>query len=136
MQAEVRAKLSKNVRVKSGKSKWGLSNGGLRPHSAMCAQSSTIVHFCGPFRPLSKGNFRRKMTTIVGNHGQVWTSTLNPHLLSPHSDFADKSGVSSRNISGSWVGARLTSVLLTWPQLCQVIAGTALRPSLVDVILN
>ena len=29
----------------SGKSKWGLSNGGLRPLSAICAQSSTIVHF-------------------------------------------------------------------------------------------
>ena len=27
----------------SGKSKWGLSNGGLRPLSAICEQSSTIV---------------------------------------------------------------------------------------------
>ena len=27
------------------------------------------------------------MTTIVGNHGQLWTSTLSPHLLSPHLDF-------------------------------------------------
>ena len=50
--------------------------GALRPLSATCAQSSTIVHFCGPFGPLSKGNFRRKMTTIVGNRGQLWTSTL------------------------------------------------------------
>ena len=47
----------------------------LRPLSAICAQSSTIVHFCGLFGPLSKGNFRRKMTTIVGNRGQLWTST-------------------------------------------------------------
>ena len=30
------------------------------------------------FGPLSKGNFRRKMTTIVGNRGQLWTSTLSP----------------------------------------------------------
>ena len=35
-----------------GFKKWGLSNGGLRPHSAICAQSSAIVHFCGPFGPL------------------------------------------------------------------------------------
>ena len=121
-----------------GKSKWGLSNGGLRPLSAMCGQSSAIVHFsglfgplfsgelssqnddnrrqsfvgncvrcailshifklvfswlfgppkspritrssacalCGPFGPLSKGNFRHKMTTIVGDRGQLWTSTF------------------------------------------------------------
>ena len=72
---------------KLGKSKWGLSNGGLRPPSAICAQSSTIVHSCGHFGPLSKGNFRREMTTIVGNREQLWTSTLSPHLLSPPSDF-------------------------------------------------
>ena len=70
-----------------GKSEWGLSNGGLRPLSAICTQSSTIVHFCGLFGPLSKGNFRHKMTTIVGNRGQLRTSTLSPHLLSPHLDF-------------------------------------------------
>ena len=73
----------------SGKSKWGLSNEGLRPLSAICAQSSTIVRFCGPFGRLSKGNFRRKMTTIVGNRGQLWTSTLSPHVLSPHLDFPE-----------------------------------------------
>ena len=48
-----------------------------------CAQSSTIVHFYGLFGPVSKGNFRHKMTTIVGNRGQLWTSTLSLHLLSP-----------------------------------------------------
>ena len=69
--------------------KWGLSNGGLRRLSAICAQSSTIVHFCGHFGPLSEGNFRRKTTTIVGNRGQLWTSSLSPHLLSPHLDFPD-----------------------------------------------
>ena len=73
----------------SGKSKWGLSNGGLRPLSAICAQSCTIVHFCGLFGPLSEGNFRHKMTTIVGNRGQLWRSTLSPHLESPHLDFPD-----------------------------------------------
>ena len=76
-----------NHTISLRKSKWGLSNGGLRPLSAICAQSSTIVHFCGPFGPLSKGSFRRQMTTIVGNRGQLWTSTLSPHLLSPHLDF-------------------------------------------------
>ena len=73
----------------SGKPKWGLSNGGLRRDSAIRAQSSTIVHFCGHFGPLSEGNFHRKMTTIVGNRGQLWTSSLSPHLLSPHFDFPD-----------------------------------------------
>ena len=68
----------------SGKPKQGLSNGALRPLSAICAQSSTIVHFCGPFEPLSKGNFCGEMTTIVGNRGQLCTSTWSPHLLSPH----------------------------------------------------
>ena len=29
------------------------------------------------------------MTTIVGNRGQLWTSTLSPHLLSPHLDFPE-----------------------------------------------
>ena len=42
-----------------GKSKWGLLNEGLRP--LLCA-----------FVTLSKVNFRHKMTTIVGNCGQVW----------------------------------------------------------------
>ena len=74
----------------SGKSKWGLSNGGLRPLSAICAQSSTIVRFCGLFGSLSEGNFRHKTTTIVGNRGQLWTSTLSPHLLSPHLDFSER----------------------------------------------
>ena len=74
--------------VLSGKSKWRLSNGGLRPHSAICARSST-VHFLWPFGPLSKGNFRRKMATIVGNPGQLWTSTLTAHLINPHLDFPD-----------------------------------------------
>ena len=32
-----------------GKFKWGLSNGGLRPLSVICAQLSTIVPFCGVF---------------------------------------------------------------------------------------
>ena len=29
------------------------------------------------------------MTTIVGNRGQLWTSTLSPHLESPHLDFPE-----------------------------------------------
>ena len=43
-----------------GKSKWGLSNGGLTPHSAMCAQSSTIVHFVGLLGPFLRGTFVAK----------------------------------------------------------------------------
>ena len=75
-----------SVQLSLGKSKWGLSNGGIRPLSAICSQSSTIVHFYGPFGlgPFLRGNFRHKMTTIIGNRGQLWTTTLSPHLLSPH----------------------------------------------------
>ena len=69
----------------SGKSKWGLSNGG-----TLC-NLRTIVYNCALlwpfFRPFLRGNFRRKMTTIVGNRGQLWTSTLSPHVLSAHLDF-------------------------------------------------
>ena len=57
--------------ISSGKSKWGLSNGGLRPLSAICAQSSTIVHFCGPFGASFQGELssqnddnRRQSRTI------------------------------------------------------------------------
>ena len=42
---------------KSGKSKWGLSNGGLRPLPGICAQSSTIVHMCGLLGPFVKESF-------------------------------------------------------------------------------
>ena len=83
------------------KSKWGLSTGGLSPPPAICTQSSTIVHFCAPFGPLSTGSFRRRMTTIVGNRGQLWTSTLSPHLLSPHLDFPKPYGPKSWKISRS-----------------------------------
>ena len=68
--------------------------------SAICAQSSTIVHFCGLFRPLSKGNFRHKMTTTGGNRGQLWTSTLSPHLLSPRLDFPKISRTLIRALRG------------------------------------
>ena len=29
------------------------------------------------------------MATIAGNRGQLWTSTLSPHLLSPHLDLGE-----------------------------------------------
>ena len=84
-----------------GKSKWGLSNGGFK---ATLCNLHTIVHICAllwPFGPLSKGNFCHKMTTMVGNRGQLRTSTLSPHLQSPHLDFPDHrllTGLSKRYI--------------------------------------
>ena len=45
--------------------KWGL-----RPLCAI-AQSSAIVHFYGLCGPLSRRSFRRKMTAIAGNRGQL-----------------------------------------------------------------
>ena len=84
---------SQKLHYKSGKSKWGLSNGGLRPLSAICAQSSTIVHFCGPFGPLSKGNFRHN----EDNRRQSWTMVdkyLKPPFAKPafgHSRASDPS---------------------------------------------
>ena len=61
--------------------KWGLK-------ATLCnyAQPSAIVHIRG----LLSRNFSSQMPTIVGNHGQSWTSTLSPHLLSPHLDFPQK----------------------------------------------
>ena len=64
-----------------GALKWGLK-------ASLC-NLRTIVHNCAllwPLGPLSNGKFRLKMTTIVGNCGQLWTSTSSPHLLSPHLD--------------------------------------------------
>ena len=63
--------------------KWGLSNGGLRPLSAICAQLSAILHICGLLSPLFDGSFRCKMTTIVGKRGQLWISTLSPFAKPP-----------------------------------------------------
>ena len=76
----------------SGKSKWGLSKWGLK---ATLCNLRTIVHNCALlwlFGALSKGIFRHKMTTIVGNRGQLWTSALSPHLESPHLDFPENCG--------------------------------------------
>ena len=39
------------------------------------------------------------MTTIGGNRGQLWTSALSPHLLSPHLDFPDTSHKKNRNLA-------------------------------------
>ena len=47
--SRIRAQFSRSLLVFLGQSKWGLSNGGLRPLSAICTQLSTIMHFCGPF---------------------------------------------------------------------------------------
>ena len=54
-----------------GALKWGLK-------ATLCNLSTTVYNcvLLWPFRPLSKGNFRRK---IVGNRGQLWPSTLSPH---------------------------------------------------------
>ena len=56
-----------------GALKWGLKATLQFAHNLL--QLSTFWAFLGP---VSKGNFRRKMTTIVGNRGQLWTSTLSP----------------------------------------------------------
>ena len=62
--------------------KWGLPNGGCMPLSASRAQSSAVVHIVHICRllvgPFCKRNFRHKLMTIVGNCGQLRTSTLSP----------------------------------------------------------
>ena len=52
-----------------GALKWGLQ-------TTLCNLHTIVYNYAllWPFGPLSKGNFRRKMTTIVGNRGQLWTS--------------------------------------------------------------
>ena len=117
-----------------GKSKWGLTNGGLSPLSAICAQSSTIVHFCVLFGPLFKGTFCRKMTTIVGNRGQLWTSTLSPHVLSPHLDYRkiteanrNKSGHSRKQGAQIWTAPKASH--LNWKDTKEYLnqRGTKIR---------
>ena len=59
----------------SGRSKWGLSSGGLRPLPAIYAQSSAIVHICGVLsREFSSQN--------DDNYGQLQTF-LDKHLKPP-----------------------------------------------------
>ena len=64
-----------------GALKWGLK-------ATLCNSYSIVYNcaLCGPFGPLSNGNFRRKMAAIVGNREQLLTITLSPHLLRPHLD--------------------------------------------------
>ena len=81
----------------------GALKGGLK---ATLCNLSTIVYNCALFLaflgPFLRGNFRRKMMTIVGNRGHLWTSTLSPHLLRPHLAFPDS-------------GYRALSLLYPWP---------------------
>ena len=61
---------------------WGLKG-------TVC-NSCTIVCKCAhlwPFGPFRKGNFRRRMTAIVGNCGQLRTSALSPYLRAPNWTF-------------------------------------------------
>ena len=56
------------------RSKGGLSNGGIRPLSSICAHSSATVHTCGLLGPFVKGTFAakwRQVWAIVDNCGQV-----------------------------------------------------------------
>ena len=64
--------------IQKKKPNWGhvrLSKRGLRPLSAICAPSSTIVHFCGPFGPLSERNWssRRHLPK-----GRSWILSARP----------------------------------------------------------
>ena len=72
-----------------GALKWGLK--------ATLCNLCTIVCNCALSWPFVKGKIRRKMTTILGNRGQLWTSTLSPHLQSTHLDFPDKTSKIVKN---------------------------------------
>ena len=67
-----------------GAFKWGLK--------ATLCNSRTIVYNCAllwPFWVPFWGEVSSQMATIVGNCGQLWTSSLSPPLLSPHLDFPE-----------------------------------------------
>ena len=72
-----------NLESPNGGSQTG---GGAQGHSLQFEHNHVQVCTFVAFR---KGNFRRKMTTSLGNRGQLWTSTIGPHLQSPHLDFPD-----------------------------------------------
>ena len=62
---------------------WESLNGGSQPLSAIWAQSSTIVHFCGLFGPLSKGELSSQNDD---NRRQSWTivdKCLKPAFAKP-----------------------------------------------------
>ena len=87
-----------------GALKWGLkpTHCNLRTIVYNCA---LLWPFLGPFL---RANFRRKMTTIVGYRGQLWTSTLSPHLLSPHLDFPEcENWPSALSCTFSWALEKL-----------------------------
>ena len=69
-----------------GALKWGLKATLFNLCTIVTLQLCTFVAFC-------KGNFRRKMMILVGYRGQVWTSTLSPHLQSPLLDFPERGGL-------------------------------------------
>ena len=90
-----------------GAFKWGLK--------ATSCNLRTIVYDCAllwPVWPLSyKGNFRHKMTTIVGNRGQLWTSILSPHLDVP--ERYDRQGALVIQIAA--ISLASDSAILRWP---------------------
>ena len=62
-------------KVQMGALKWGIKK------ATLCnPRPSAIMHICGLLGPLFEGNFRPKKMTIVGNRGQLRTSTLSPRL--------------------------------------------------------
>ena len=62
------------------------------------------------------------MTTVVGNRGQLWTSALSPHLLSPHLDFPETLGV-LWGVFFAEIPGRAISSLCSRPGRSQFIIG-------------
>ena len=71
-------------------SKSGPSDMGLMPLSVVSAESCAIAHICDLFVHKCERNFRCKMTTIIGNRGQLRTGTLSPHVQSSDLDSPEK----------------------------------------------
>ena len=99
--------------IGSGKSKCGISNGGLRPLCAICAQSSTIMHICdllgSIFHQLLQNDDNcRQSLTIVDKY-------LKPPFVEPQIDFPDRM---RRELKGCNFLLTVGSVLLTAELFC------------------
>ena len=110
----------------SGKSKWGLSNQGLKV-LVTCPQLSRIACNCDHFAAktsFTKGPKRPQMCTIAGDYARVPECGLKPAFESPHVDFPKK-----HKPCDSWVQCALSRHHAK-PVWCGITSEATQKPSI------